>query len=137
MSQNKNKGNNHQPKKLVIIRHILLVSTWVNVQRTVWRIWILVLGCKGLIVFVIIRGIVQMSIEIIWDCFGFASLHRVTDQKFPATVLTLSFLGSHWKFSLLCVIQFLWCSFGEFGIGSTNNSQIDMFLYSYHLVCFT
>ena len=34
--------------KLLIVRQILLVSTLVKVQRTVWRIWILMLGCKGL-----------------------------------------------------------------------------------------
>ena len=30
-------------------------------------------------------------------------------------------------------IQFLQCYFREFGIGSTDNSLIDIFLYSYHL----
>ena len=44
-----NKSNYHQLKKLLIIRQILLVSTLVNVQRTAWRIWILMLGCNGLI----------------------------------------------------------------------------------------
>ena len=33
-------------------------------------------------------------------------------------------------FSLMSAIQFLWWRFGEFGIGSTNNPLIDMFLYS-------
>ena len=28
--------------------------------------------------------------------------------------------------------QFLWCQFGEFGIGSTNNPLIDILLYSHH-----
>ena len=43
-----NKGNDHQIKKLLIVRQILLVSTFVNVQRTVWRICILMLGCRWL-----------------------------------------------------------------------------------------
>ena len=34
--------------KLLIVQKILLVSILVNVQRTVWRIWLLMLGCKGL-----------------------------------------------------------------------------------------
>ena len=33
---------------LLIVRQILLVSTLKNVLRTVWRICILTLGCKGL-----------------------------------------------------------------------------------------
>ena len=43
-----NEGNDHQLKKLSIIRQIVLVSTLVTVQRAVWRMWILMLGCKGL-----------------------------------------------------------------------------------------
>ena len=35
-------------KKFLIVKQILLVSILGNVQRTVWRIWILMLGCKGL-----------------------------------------------------------------------------------------
>ena len=35
-------------KKFLIVKQILLVSTLGNVQRTLWRIWILMLGCKGL-----------------------------------------------------------------------------------------
>ena len=31
------------------------------------------------------------------------------------------------------MIQLLWCSFGEFGIGSINNPLIYIFLYSHHL----
>ena len=38
----------HQLRKLLIVTQILLVSTLVNVQRAVWRIWILMLGYKGL-----------------------------------------------------------------------------------------
>ena len=34
--------------KLLMVRQILLVSTSVKVQRTVWRIWKLMLGCKVL-----------------------------------------------------------------------------------------
>ena len=41
------KGNDHQPKKLLIVKQIFLVSTLGNVE-TVWRIRILMLGCKGL-----------------------------------------------------------------------------------------
>ena len=43
-----NKGNHHQFKTLLIIKHILLARTIGNVQRTLWRICILMLGCKGL-----------------------------------------------------------------------------------------
>ena len=41
------KGNDHQLKKLLIVKQIFLVSTLGNVE-TVWRICILMLGCKGL-----------------------------------------------------------------------------------------
>ena len=44
----KNNGNDHQLKKLLIVKQILLVSTLRNVLRTVWRIYILMLGCKRL-----------------------------------------------------------------------------------------
>ena len=43
----KNKGNDHQLKKLLIAQQLLLVSTLGNVQRTVQRIYILMSGCKG------------------------------------------------------------------------------------------
>ena len=37
-----------QPKKFLIVTQILLVSTLQNEQITIWRISILMLGCKGL-----------------------------------------------------------------------------------------
>ena len=37
-----------QPKKLLIVTQILLVSTLQNEQSTIWRISILMLGGKGL-----------------------------------------------------------------------------------------
>ena len=43
-----NKGNDHQLKKLSIVKQILLVSTLGNVKLTVWRIKILVLRWKEL-----------------------------------------------------------------------------------------
>ena len=47
--------------------------------------------------------------------------------------VTLSHPRSHYKFSLLSAIEFSWCLFGEFGIGSTENPLVDIFLYSHHL----
>ena len=44
-----NRENDHQWKQLLIVIQILLVGTLVNVKRTVWRICILMLGCKGFI----------------------------------------------------------------------------------------
>ena len=41
-------GNDHHLRLLSIVKQILLVSSIRNVQRTVWRICILMLGCKGL-----------------------------------------------------------------------------------------
>ena len=41
-----NKGNDHQLKKLMIVIQTLLVSVLGNVYKTVWRICILMLGCK-------------------------------------------------------------------------------------------
>lgn len=48
-------------------------------------------------------------------------------------IVTLSHSRSHYKFSLLSAIEFSWCLFGEFGIGSTENPLVDIFLYSHHL----
>ena len=42
------KGSDHQLKKLLIVKQILLVSALQNVWRTVWRILMLMIGCKGL-----------------------------------------------------------------------------------------
>ena len=41
-------GNDHQQQQLLIVKQILLVSIFGNVQRTVMRICMLVLGCRGL-----------------------------------------------------------------------------------------
>ena len=46
-TSHKNKGNDFQQRKLLIVRRILLVSTVGNVWRTVWRICTLMVGCKG------------------------------------------------------------------------------------------
>ena len=46
-SDHENKGNNHQLKKLLILKQILLTSILGNVRRTVWRICILMLAFKG------------------------------------------------------------------------------------------
>ena len=43
-----NREDDHQLKQLLIVKQILLVSLFANVWRTVWRICILMLGCKGL-----------------------------------------------------------------------------------------
>ena len=40
-------GNDHQ-LKVLIVTQILPVSTLGNVERTVWRIYIQILRCKGL-----------------------------------------------------------------------------------------
>ena len=42
------KGSDHRLKKLLIVKQILLVSALQNVWRTVWRILMLMIGCKGL-----------------------------------------------------------------------------------------
>ena len=46
--RSREKGNDHQLKRLLIVKQILLVSTLGNEKRTVWRIYTLMLGCKGL-----------------------------------------------------------------------------------------
>ena len=51
------KGNDHQLKKLSIVKQILYVSTLGNVWRTVWRICIMMLGCKGLSVMLLMTCI--------------------------------------------------------------------------------
>ena len=43
-----NNVNESQFKKLLIVKQILLVITTGNVERSVRRIWMLLLGCKGL-----------------------------------------------------------------------------------------
>ena len=46
--RSREKGNDRQLKRLLIVKQILLVSTLGNVKRTVWRIYTLMLGYKGL-----------------------------------------------------------------------------------------
>ena len=41
--------NDHQLNKLLIVKQILLINNLKNVWRTVWRICILMSGCKGFI----------------------------------------------------------------------------------------
>ena len=50
-----------------------------------------------------------------------------------ARILNPLLQRSHHKFSQLYIIQFLLCEYGKFGIGSTNNPLINIFLYSHHL----
>ena len=45
----KNKGIDHQREKLLIVDQILLVRTFGNILRRVWRLCIQMLGCKELI----------------------------------------------------------------------------------------
>ena len=44
-----NNGNDQKLQKLWIVKLILPVSTSGNVSRTVWRIWIVMLGCKAML----------------------------------------------------------------------------------------
>ena len=39
-------GNDHQLKKLLIVKQILFVSASGNVKRPVWRMCVLMLECK-------------------------------------------------------------------------------------------
>ena len=55
------KGNDKPLKKLWIVKHILLVSTFENVYRAVWGVCILMLGCKGLIVLFLLSGLFPRS----------------------------------------------------------------------------
>ena len=48
------KGNDHQLKKLLIVKQILFVTTLGNVWRAVWRICMLISGCIGLITLTIL-----------------------------------------------------------------------------------
>ena len=43
-----NREDDHQLEQLLIVKQTLLFSLFGNVWRTVWRICILMLGCKGL-----------------------------------------------------------------------------------------
>ena len=65
------KGNDHQLKKLLIVRRILLVST----QRTVWRMWILMLEFKGLRVNIWVKS--QSSVEFC-ESFNWGQLRAFT-----------------------------------------------------------
>ena len=55
------KGNDNPLKKLWIVKHILLVSTFENAYRAVWGVCILMLGCKGLIVSFLLSGLFPRS----------------------------------------------------------------------------
>ena len=70
------------------------------------------------------------SIYYIFKCI----LYIIPEHPHKGLLVWLLVLIPHsWFFSLLSVIQFLWCYIWEFGIGSTNNLQIDIFLYSHYL----
>ena len=43
-------------EKLLIVQQILLISTLGDVQRTVWRMYILMFGCKGLTILFSLQG---------------------------------------------------------------------------------
>ena len=46
----RNKGNDHQFKNFLTVEQILLVSSIAVVKRTVWRIQVLIVGCKGIMI---------------------------------------------------------------------------------------
>ena len=43
-------------EKLLIVQQILLLSTLGDVQRTVWRMYILMFGCEGLTILFSLQG---------------------------------------------------------------------------------
>ena len=43
-------------EKLLIVQQILLISTLGDVQRTVWRMYILMFGCEGLTILFSLQG---------------------------------------------------------------------------------
>ena len=43
-------------EKLLIVQQILLISTLGDVQRTVWRMYVLMFGCEGLTILFFLQG---------------------------------------------------------------------------------
>ena len=109
LASNFSNGNDHQLKKLLIVRQILLVSILVNVQRAVWRIWTLMLECKGLISlkFIFLRRTESISS----NCqFSFTLQTLATLQMFnPKSTLLYTWHNTgnwtHWTCSLWKLIQ--------------------------------
>ena len=98
-----NRGDDHWLKQLLVVQQILLVSLFGNVWRTVWRISILMLGCKGLN-----HSHPNISMNI---------LHTIP-HTFPKVLkrkncLTIKSFFSWWPLLLfswpLCVIQGWYC----------------------------
>lgn len=47
---------NYYEKKLLIVQQILPLNTSGDVQRTVWRVYILMFGCEGLTILFSLQG---------------------------------------------------------------------------------
>ena len=82
-----------QPKKLLIVTQILLVSTLQNEQITIWRICILMLGRKGLS----FRGGIillnsRQSITSLWN--SLLQVHWILSYKNVVRALIFLFLAS-------------------------------------------
>ena len=78
----KNDGNDCQLKMLLIAKQILLVSTLENVERTVWRICILILGFEGS----------RLSYHA-----GFQSREAAFPRNFETSLNAVNFDSYQWK----------------------------------------
>ena len=67
--------NDHQRKKLLIVKQTVLVSALGNAQRTVWRICILMLGCEGL------SELLLNGVSVTFQCCTSAHKRRVEDEN--------------------------------------------------------
>ena len=73
------------------------------------------------------------SVALVLPYYVFQINYLTWEWKLPMLcLLTLSLPRSHYSFSLLFAVQFVWCLMGEFGFGSINNPQISVFLFSHH-----
>ena len=88
-------NHKHQPKKLLIVKQILPVSTLRNVQRTVWRICILMLGCKGLT----LKGLDHAFTCCIVTCFQYVIFHLMLYLLFQAFREGLAYHLDKFKYS--------------------------------------
>ena len=76
------------------------------------------------VMFLMIPALTKVKV---WVWYGkLWTINPFTPKISLVILLTISHMGD-------TCIQFLWCQFGEFGIGSTYNLLTDIFLYSHYL----
>ena len=132
-----NKGNDHQLKKLLIVKQILLVSTLGNVQSTVWRICILNLGCKGLTYSATIQERKKETERAwSWSSGGFSKslLHTMVFSPFHLIFVSFLALIFHLQLSMTFLINYFPYFLDVFGSVQERSKNSHHLSYKQHVV---